>query len=316
MKIIITGSTGMIGLALIRLLHEKHEIYAIVRPSSSNIPLLEEYSNINIIECDLNNLNQVLDYTTEADIFFHLGWKGTTGNKTRNANELQLKNITYTLDAMKLSEKLNCKSFVGAGSQAEYGIQNEKLNENTPVNPVTSYGIAKYAAGKLGKNLSEELNVKFCWTRILSVYGPGLNHTMINSCIESILKNVPFDTTEGEQEWDYIYSLDCAKALYEIAINGIDGETYVIGSGKTRKIREYINVLKENINPDYEINFGKLDYSPNQIMYLCADISKLKKDTNFKVETTFEKGIKEMIDWYLNNTKLGEKYVQSHMCIQ
>ena len=297
MKIVITGSTGMIGLALIELLHKEHDIYAIVRPSSSKINLLKDYNNIHIIECDLYNLKNILNNINKADLFFHLGWEGTTGNMNRNANELQLKNIQYTLDAIKIAEKLNCKSFVGAGSQAEYGIQNEKLNENTSINPITSYGIAKYAAGKLGKNLSEELNVKYCWTRILSVYGPGLNNTMINSCIESILNDVPFDTTLGEQKWDYLYSFDCAKALYEIALNGHDGETYVVGSGKTRTIKEYITILKDTINPDYEINFGKLNYSPNQIMYLCADISKLKKDTQFKVETSFEEGIKKTIEW-------------------
>ena len=303
MKIVITGSTGMIGLALIELLHDEHDIYAIVRPSSPKIDLLKEYSNINIIECDLNNLKNILNFINKADVFFHLGWEGTTGNKNRNANELQLQNIQYTLDAIKLAEKLKCKSFVGSGSQAEYGIKNELLNENTSINPITSYGIAKYAAGKLGKNLSEELNVKFCWTRILSVYGPGFNNTMINSCIESIFNNIPFDTTEGEQEWDYLYSLDCAKALYEIALNGHDGETYVLGSGKTRAIKEYITILKETINPDCEINFGKLDYSENQIMYLCADISKLKKDTNFIVETSFEEGISETINWYKKHYK-------------
>lgn len=298
MKIIITGSTGMIGLALIELLHKENEIYAIVRPSSSNISLLKDFSNIQIIECDLKNLDNILNIINEADIFFHLGWKGTTGNKNRNANELQLNNIGYTLDAIKLSEKLHCKSFVGAGSQAEYGIQNMILNEETSINPITSYGIAKYAAGKLGKKLSEDLNVKFCWTRILSVYGPGLNNTMINSCIESIMNNEEFNTTPGEQQWDYLYSTDCAKALYKIALNGIDGETYVIGSGETKTIKEYINIIRDNINPKYEINFGKKDYSDNQIMYLCADISKLKEDTGFEVETSFEEGIQKTIEWY------------------
>ena len=298
MKIVITGATGMIGLALINLLHDEHEIYAIIRPSSSNTNLLKDFQNIKIIECNLNNLKSISNEISEADIFFHLGWNGTTGNINRNDNELQLNNIQYTLDAIELSERLNCKSFVGTGSQAEYGIQNKILNEKTPINPITSYGIAKYAAGKLGKNLSDELNVKFCWARILSVYGPGLNNTMINACIESILNDKPFDTTPGEQKWDYLYSSDCAKALYKIAINGIDGEAYVVGSGKTRTIKEYIIILKNTINPKFKVNFGKLNYSSNQIMYLCADISKLKKDTGFEVETTFEEGIKKTIEWY------------------
>ncbi len=297
MKVIITGSTGMIGLALIKLLHNQNEIYAVVRPNSSNIDLLNEFDDINIIECDLSNIYKIKDWIDEADLFFHLGWAGTTGKNNRNNIECQIKNIEYTMNALRLSEELKCKSFVGSGSQAEYGIKNEVLNEKTSVNPITGYGIAKYSSGKLGKLLSENLNVKFCWTRILSVYGPGKNNTMINHCIESILKNKEFNTTPGEQEWDYIYSLDCAKALYQIALNGVDGETYVIGSGSTRSIKEYITIIKNYINPDYKINFGKLDYDDNQIMYLCADIKKLEKDTGFVVETEFEEGINYTIEW-------------------
>lgn len=129
---------------------------------------LENYDNINIIECDLNNIKSLKDIIEKADIFFHLGWKGTTG-KNRDNSKLQLKNIEYALNALELSEELGCKSFVGAGLQAEYGIPNKKLTEHTCTNPITDYGIAKYTAGKLCENLSKTMNVKFCWTRILSV---------------------------------------------------------------------------------------------------------------------------------------------------
>lgn len=300
MKIVITGSTGMIGLALISLFHEKHEIYAIVRPSSSKRNLLKEFNNINIIECDLNNLKSLKSIIKKTDLFFHLGWIGTTGNE-RDDSILQLKNVKYTLDAIQLSEDLQCTSFVGAGSQAEYGIQNKKLNEKTHPNPTTSYGIAKYCAGKLGKNLTKNLKVKFCWTRILSVYGFGETHTLIGSLISSILENRTFNTTHANQTWNYIYSKDCANALYQIAVYGKDGETYLIAGDEERLLKDYITSVRDLINSNYVIGFGKRDYNTNQVMYLTGDISKLKKDTNFKINYSFEEGIKETIEWHKKN---------------
>ena len=173
----------------------------------------------------------------------------------------------------------------------------EKLSNSTPVNPVTSYGIAKYSAGKLSRVLASQLGIKHCWGRILSVYGPGDNqNTMVMSCINSILNNNPFDTTKADQVWDYIYSDDCAQAFYDIAKKGHDGEVYTIGSGSEIPLKDYISAIRDVINPDFEIGFGNIDYYPNQVMYLSADISKLMQDTGFKPEISFEEGIRRIVE--------------------
>ena len=296
MKAIVTGASGMIGSALIRLLlKENYEIIAIVRPNSKKIENIPKDDKITIVECDLSSLKLLFDNFSECDLFFHFGWIGTMGN-SRDDVYLQLKNIEYTLDAVKLAKKSGCKTFVGAGSQAEYGSTDKKLSPNTPVNPVTGYGIAKYSAGKLSRLLAKELSIKHCWGRILSVYGPGDNNSMIMSCINSISNNEPFNTTKGDQLWDYLYCDDCAQAFYDIAKKGNDGKTYTIGSGMIKPLKEYINIIKDLINPDFEVGFGKIDYFPNQVMYLCADINELTKDTGFKPKTTFIEGIQTIIN--------------------
>jgi len=296
MKAIVTGASGMIGSALIRLLlKENYEIIAIVRPNSKKIENIPKDDKITIVECDLSSLKSLFDNFSECDLFFHFGWIGTMGN-SRNDAYLQLKNIEYTLDAVNLAKKSGCETFVGAGSQAEYGLTDEKLSPTTPVNPVTGYGIAKYSAGKLSKLLAKELGIKHCWGRILSVYGPGDNNSMIMSCINSISNNEPFDTTKGDQLWDYLYCDDCAQAFYDIAKKGNDGKAYPIGSGMIKPLKEYINIIKDLINPDFEVGFGKIDYFPNQVMYLCADINELTKDTGFKPKITFKEGIQIIIN--------------------
>lgn len=302
MKIVITGSTGMIGLALINLLKDEHEIIAIVRPDSKNNEKIPEHSNITKIECNIDNYDSLNDKIVSADLFFHLAWAKTYGIKGRNDLYSQLNNVKYTLDAVKLACNLNCKSFVSTGSQAEYGIQNIKLDENTPVNPQTGYGIAKYTAGKLSRILAKEYGIKHCWTRIVSTYGPGETHTLIGSLIKAIVENKAFDTTNADQIWNYIYSKDCANALYKIALDGKDGETYLIAGEEEKQLKEYIEIVRNTINPDYKIGFGKREYNPDQVMYLSADISKLKEDTNFKIEYSFEEGIKETVDWFLNHS--------------
>ena len=58
--------------------------------------------------------------------------------------DLQLQNIQYTLDAVRLAKRLGCKVFVGAGSQAEYGRYEGKLDAKVPVFPEKGFFVLPF----------------------------------------------------------------------------------------------------------------------------------------------------------------------------
>ncbi len=297
-RVIITGATGVIGRSLIEyLLKLDIEILAIVRKNSKrrlDIPINEK---LKILECDLDKLYS-LEIKEKFDIFYHLAWDGTFGEE-RNDVDKQYKNVKYTLDAVKLSKKLGCEKFIGVGSQAEYGRVEGKISPKTPTNPENAYGIAKLSAGNLSRILANQLEIEHIWTRVLSVYGPyDRKETMIMSSIVSMLDGNSPEYTKAEQKWDYLYSEDIARALYLIAEKGKNNSIYCIGSGYQRPLLEYIEEIKNQINPNLELKIGAKEYSPNQVMNLCADISDLTKDTGFVPEISFEEGIKRTIKWY------------------
>ena len=145
-KVIITGATGMIGITLIEYLLKKNiEILAIIRKNSKRKNNLPGDKNLEIIECDLNELCNLNIKEKKYDTFYHLAWDGTFG-ESRNDLSLQNLNVKYTLDAVELANKLGCKTFVGAGSQAEYGRVDGMISSNTPANPENEYGKAKLKA--------------------------------------------------------------------------------------------------------------------------------------------------------------------------
>lgn len=295
----------MIATSLIDVLLEKNfEILAIVRPNSKRKNNISKNDKVTIIECDLSNLLELTKKVRcEYDVFFHFGWSGTIGDG-RNNSYLQLNNVYYTLNAVKLAKFLGCQMFIGAGSQAEYGVTEKLLSPNLNVNPQSGYGVAKYAAGKLSRLLAENLGIEHIWTRILSVYGPNDNsNTMIMSAINKLLNGEKPSFTKSEQLWDYLYCEDAAKAFYLISQKGGGkSNVYCLGSGKAIPLKEYIIQLRDCINPNLPLGIGDLDYAPNQVMHLCADISQLSKDTGFKPTISFEGGIKKTIDW-VNNSK-------------
>ena len=298
-KVVITGGTGAVGVALIKNLTAKGiEVLVIAKKKSKRIDRIPQNELVKIVFSDLDGYESLLfNYGEKYDIFYHLAWEGTFGD-ARNDLYLQNRNVQYTLDAVSLAKKLNCGLFIGAGSQAEYGSFNGLLSFDTPVNPESGYGVAKLCAGQMSRIKCRQLGIKHIWTRILSVYGPydGEN-TLISLCLRDFPKGISPEFTPAEQIWDYLYSSDCANALYLIALNGKNGQIYTIGSGQKRVLKDYIEEIKNIINPELKLKIGSIPYSENQIMHLCADISELTKDTGWVPQVSFKEGIEKTIKW-------------------
>lgn len=299
-KALMTGATGPVGIALARLLvAEGGSVCALVRRESRRLATLKGLVGVQVVECGLDGLAGLSSTMVGGyEVFFHLGWAGTDSRETRNDASQQARNIAYTLDAVRLAQKAGCRAFVGAGSHAECGPSQEKISGSTPIRPFESYGVAKFAAGQLSRHLCEELNMRHCWTRILSVFGPfDRETTLIMYCIRSLLEGGTPILTKGEQVWDYIYSLDCARALYSIGERGKHGAVYPLGSGETRTLAEYVGCLRDCINPAMALGFGKREYPPGQLMHLSADVSEVRMDTGFTPEWSFERGIEATVKW-------------------
>ncbi len=294
-KVIITGPTGAIGVALInKLIKEKIYVTAVCRRGSLRMGNIPQNEYVSIIQCDLDEICKLPEYmgnVEKYDCFFHLAWACTTGD-SRNDIDSQIRNIRYTVDAVETAAKLGCRRFIGAGSQAEYGRCNDILRPDTPAFPENGYGIAKLCAGQLSRIRCEQLGIEHIWTRILSVYGPydGEN-TLISSLIRKLKNREHISCTKGEQIWDYIYSEDAANALYCIMNKGNPGKIYLIASGEAHPLKYYIEIVKSRIDKSAEIGYGEVPYSPLQVMNLRADISELKNDTNFSIRMKFGEGI-------------------------
>ena len=152
--------------------------------------------------------------------FIILHGRGQQG-AARNDMPLQTRNIASALQAAELAAKLGCNTFVGASSQAEYGRTEQLLSPETPVFPENGYGMAKLCAGQMGRIRCQELGIKHVWVRILSVYGPfdGPN-TMVSATLRKLLCGEHAAFTPAEQQWDYLYSEDAARALFLVAEHG------------------------------------------------------------------------------------------------
>lgn len=297
-RAVITGPTGAIGTALCQeLAKQNFEVIAVCRPDSSRAVQMTKHHQIRAIYCDISQYSELPALIPEgADVFYHFAWAHTIG-PGRNDMTAQIRNIQYTIDAVHAASELGCSVFVGAGSQAECGRVEGVLQPGTACFPENGYGMAKLCAGNMSRVECRKLGLEHVWTRILSVYGPGDGPaTMISGVIRQLLEGKKPALTEGLQQWDYLYSRDAARALRLLGQYGVSGKTYVLGSGQARPLRQYVEILRDAIDPALPLGFGEIPYGPMQVMHLEADISELTSDTGFLPETDFETGIQETIE--------------------
>ncbi|EOT23605.1 NAD(P)-dependent oxidoreductase [Lachnospiraceae bacterium KK002] len=299
-RVAVTGATGAIGMALIqKCITEQVEVWVFCRKDSERINCIPRHPLVHLTECSLDGIKELsAEKIPGCEVFYHFAWASTIG-AGRNDVYLQLKNVEYTLDAVHLAKRIGCETFIGAGSQAEYGRHENLLTPDTPAFPENGYGMAKLCAGQMSRLECKKLGMRHIWTRILSVYGPYDGQaTMISMLIRKLLNEERPLLTKGEQQWDYLYSQDAAEALFSLGLKGKEDKVYCVGSGKTAPLCEYMEKVRRAVNPAAELGIGEVPYTPNQVMFLGADISELIRDTGFQPDTEFDEGIRKTVQWF------------------
>jgi UDP-glucose 4-epimerase len=287
--VVLTGGTGFLGFGLLQMLLKKGVfVYVLVRKNSKRRERLNGIQGIQVIEVDMEKEFDLPDDVKGADAFYHLAWEGD-----RNDYKGQMKNITVAVNAMNAAHRLGIKQFIVTGSQAEYGIVNEEINENTRTDPNTAYGSCKLACYYILNSLANHLNIPLTWVRVFSVYGEGDNpNTLISYLFKCFRENKIPELTSGNQNWDFLHINDASKALYLLGKKGNQG-IYNLASGENRPLKEFILEARSIINPTSDLKFGA--EIGERVVQLRANINKIQKALGWKPEVPFAEGIQRML---------------------
>jgi nucleoside-diphosphate-sugar epimerase len=282
---VLTGGTGFLGFGLLsELIANDVFVYVVVRQNSKRIERLQKIEGIKIIELNMEDISKLDKHVKQADVFYHLAWEGE-----RNNFPDQMRNIIPTVTAMEVAHHLGVKQFIVTGSQAEYGVVKEVINEATPTNPNTAYGASKLACYQILKTLSEQLKINLTWVRVFSVYGRGDNpNTLISYLFRCFREDKVPELTSGTQYWDYLNLSDAAKALYLLGEKNKSG-LYNLASGQSRPLREFIIEVRDLINPNSVLTFDEESKQDN--IQLKVDVTKIKSDLDWRAKINFLDGI-------------------------
>lgn len=299
-KVIVTGANGFIGSHLVMRLNEMGiDVIALVDPRFDDSSI-QGLSNVTIIAFSLQAIESL--YSDErlkgADIVYHLAWSGVHASYRNSENE-QLQNINYCIDVLKLACHFHISKVLIPGSAAEVSCGDGMISGTESPAPSDMYSATKVAARYLCLTYARQHELTLIWPLITSIYGPGRDdNNLISYAIKTLLKGEKPSFTKLEQQWDYLYIDDLINALVALGDKGRNG-VYPVGSGLNRKMSEYVEIIRQLINPNLPLGIGDLPYkNPNKIDNQKMDISALKRDTDFLPCMSFEKGISKTIDFF------------------
>lgn len=304
LKVLVTGGTGFIGSNLInRLVDDGHEVYALIRPNSSNgIKRLEKYKNIKMLYSSVENLVKIEDLP-QFDICFNLASYGVDYNN-QNPYEMIDGNINFIINLIDFCNKNKTNLLVNTGSCFEYGINSNKkpLKETDALNPHSLYASAKVASVIMANTYAKMKSVKLITIRPFGVYGPNEGmHRLVPQVIDCILNNKKLDMTKGEQIRDYLFVNDLVDAYIRLSTDSRTKiyEIYNVCSSEQISIRKLVEELCKIY--DYDIsnfNFGNIPYRENEVMYFVGDNSKIYNDISWKPKTKLVDGLRSTLEWY------------------
>ena len=298
-RAIVTGATSFVGHELVRqLLGDGALVYAVARPGSPNLAVLQDCGHAELISLDLQELERLPDLISQADVFYHLGWDGS-GAKNRAQADIQQENVAHALRAVWTAHALECKRFVFTGSQAEYGPQDSVFQEDIPCLPVTEYGKAKLEAGRKACELARSLGMTYVHGRIFSVYGPE-DHpwTLISDCIRKFSKGEEVALSSCEQMWNYLFVEDAARAIIALSVADLHdiNPVYNIAGTDTRILREFVEELHALMGKRGKPCYGSRPASLEKPYSMVPDVQKLMNATGWMPLASFREGIQKTLE--------------------
>lgn len=294
--ILITGATSFIGLNLLNYLLNDYKIIAIVRSNSQKLEKLPVNVNLSVVELNLEKYDKLpLIITENIYGFIHLAWNGTRGADRENI-EIQKLNYKYSISALHSAVKLNAKIFMSAGSQAEYGLQNNIITENTVPKPVTAYGKSKLKFYEYGMEFCKNNNIKFVEPRFFSLYGAGdYEGTLIMNMLDKMLKNEPCDLTDCTQKWNFLNIKDAVAGMkILLECEQVNAGAYNFASKDTRELKSFLLEMQDITNSKSKLNFGAISHNDSGKYGINPDITKLL-NTGWQPKVSFKDGIREII---------------------
>ncbi len=278
MKILVTGANGYLGQGVVKSLLDFGENVVATGHSSEFIDSRAETK-----KCDLFSIENPFEYFGEPDAIVHLAWK----DGFKHSSLSHIIELPHHYDFLTKLIDSGIKQVCVVGSMHEIGFWEGSINENTPANPLSLYGIAKNALRQSIQIQTKDKDFVFQWIRGYYIVGNADRGCSIFSKITQAAKEgkKTFPFTLGLNQFDFIdYEKMCHQIAAVVRQNKVNGIINCC-SGRPEKLADRVERYIQENKYDIKLEYGAFPDRPYDSKAVWGDDKKIREILSLEGET-------------------------------
>ncbi|CAM4525552.1 dTDP-glucose 4,6-dehydratase [Paenibacillus xylanexedens] len=312
MKLLVTGGAGFIGSNFVMYMLDQHPDYEIINVDAltyagnlENLKSLERNQRHTFVKADITDAAEMDRLIGQGiDVIVNFAAESHVDRSILEPDVFVRTNVNGTQALLEAAKKHNISKFVQVSTDEVYGSLGPTglFTEKTPLQPNSPYSASKAGGDLLVRAYHETFGLPMNITRCSNNYGPyQFPEKLIPLMISRALADEALPVYgDGLNIRDWLYVEDHCSAIDLVIHQGINGEVYNIGGNNERTNVHIVNTILEQLGkPESLIKY--VQDRPGHDRRYGIDPTKTMSELNWQPKYTFETGIKETIQWYLNN---------------
>mgnify|MGYP001189792962 CR=1 FL=1 len=310
-KILVTGSSGFIGMHLCQFLLEEgvHVIgvdnmnsYYSKQLKYDRLNILSAYKNFTFNKSDISDLSSIksIFLKNKPDKVVNLAAQAGVRYSIENPHSYIDSNVVGFMNILECCRNYGVKGLVYASSSSVYGGNTQiPFSESHNVDkPISIYAATKKSNELMAYSYSHLYGLHTTALRFFTVYGPwGRPDMAMYLFADKMIKGEPITVfNNGLMYRDFTYIDDIVSGIVKSLKKNYKYEIFNLGNNKCEKLMDMIRLLENCLNVEAKPNYT--DIQPGDVEKTVADIDYSKKMLGYEPHTPISKGIPKFIEWY------------------
>lgn len=298
-KNLVVGGSGFLGLNWLEYLQQQRSenevvVFAHEKPEGVTFPTF-----VTFVKGDYADAQALDDLFTahRFDSVFHFASSIIPAISSENIRQDIESNLLPTIGLMEMMKKHQVSKllYLSTGGAVYGNVNKEKVNEDYPCKPISSYGIIKLAVEHYIELYAKLYQIDYLILRLSNPFGEfhrSPKQGVINIAVRKALKGEVMTVWgDGSQAKDYIYAADIGKAIDGLIKAGVKNETINVGSGESLTLNEIIKRIQSKL-PAFHVEYKEAKLT--DVQHICLDTAKLSAKINWEI-TSFETALEKTI---------------------